>query len=160
MFNTLRFPLVVFPKALKACMEGYQALLRLEDYLSSVPAGAQPQGAAARKLLLPAAAADEGGSYPHPPRSSAYSVGAANGDAALVNGGGQETKAPEVSMKGVTNSFLKDVTFTATPGKVVGILGNISAGKSYLLKTLITRDTYLGTITVRGKVAYVPQVTW
>ena len=33
LFNILRFPLVVLPKALRACSEAYSSLSRLEEYL-------------------------------------------------------------------------------------------------------------------------------
>ena len=54
---------------------------------------------------------------------------------------------------------LRDVSFTANPGEVLGLIGRNGAGKSTLLKILsrITRQTR-GEITLRGRVASLLEV--
>lgn len=48
-------------------------------------------------------------------------------------------------------SLLHDISFTAVPGEIIGITGEVASGKSSLGKVLIDETDYTGTITLNGK---------
>ena len=48
-------------------------------------------------------------------------------------------------------SLLHDISFTAAPGEIIGITGEVASGKSSLGKVLIDETDYTGTITLNGK---------
>ena len=68
-------------------------------------------------------------------------------------------QADEVPFTPVTLSFdhvsigslLQDITFTAKPGEIIGITGEVASGKSVLGKILIGEVDYAGSITLNGK---------
>lgn len=67
-------------------------------------------------------------------------------------------KAEELNVNYGKTSILWDLSFQIPPGLLVGIIGPNGAGKSTLLKSALGLVKPLsGTISVSGKVAYVPQ---
>ncbi len=54
---------------------------------------------------------------------------------------------------------LEDVSFTVSPGALVGVLGPNGAGKTTLLRALLGEVTADGRLTLAAPVAYVPQVS-
>ncbi|XP_077497103.1 multidrug resistance-associated protein 1-like isoform X2 [Amblyomma americanum] len=54
---------------------------------------------------------------------------------------------------------LRDITLAVEPGSLVGIAGPVGSGKSTLLRAILGElHTVQGSLVVKGKVAYVPQV--
>ncbi|XP_075526534.1 ATP-binding cassette sub-family C member 3-like [Dermacentor variabilis] len=54
---------------------------------------------------------------------------------------------------------LRDISLRVAPGSLVGIAGPVGSGKSTLLKAVLGElHAVHGTVTVKGRVAYVPQV--
>jgi ABC-2 type transport system ATP-binding protein len=79
---------------------------------------------------------------------------------------GSSTQAPAqpvIEVRGVGHAFgeraaLRDVSFTAAPGELVAVIGPNGAGKTTLLSILAgIREPDSGTVTVPGKVGWVPQ---
>jgi len=61
----------------------------------------------------------------------------------------------------MNNYILNDIQFTASPGGLTVITGPVGSGKSTLLSAIAgeVSDTS-GTISFRGSLVYVPQVSW
>ncbi|OWF48638.1 multidrug resistance-associated protein 1-like isoform X2 [Mizuhopecten yessoensis] len=56
---------------------------------------------------------------------------------------------------------LKDINFHIPDGHLVAVVGQVGAGKSSLISSLLGDLTrHQGNVTVKGKVAYVPQEAW
>jgi ATP-binding cassette, subfamily C (CFTR/MRP), member 1 len=56
---------------------------------------------------------------------------------------------------------LSDISFSCKPGSLTMIVGSVGSGKSTLLACLFRQVTRLsGTVTVGGRLAYVPQTAW
>jgi ATP-binding cassette subfamily B protein len=49
------------------------------------------------------------------------------------------------------STLLHDITFTAHPGEIIGITGEVASGKSSLGRVLIDEVPYTGSITINGK---------
>ena len=70
---------------------------------------------------------------------------------------------PVLEAEGVGHSFggrvaLHDVSFTAAPGELLAVIGPNGAGKTTLLSILAgIRDPDAGSVSVPGKVGWVPQ---
>ncbi|RCN49286.1 ABC transporter transmembrane region [Ancylostoma caninum] len=59
------------------------------------------------------------------------------------------------------SSTLKDLNFNAARGALIAVVGKVGSGKSSLLSALLGEMGKLrGRIGMRGKVAYVPQLSW
>ncbi|GLC48313.1 hypothetical protein PLESTB_000082600 [Pleodorina starrii] len=144
LFNILRFPLVVLPKALRAasgeCLlcEARASLQRLEAYLleenvaAGTSAGAAPgtSAAAAHAKLRsgPAGAHMENAVFHHPSNP------------------GWHLHIPR---------------FDVRPGQVVAVVGRIGAGKSSLIQAILGNMVKEhGAAVVGGRIAYVPQNPW
>ena len=79
---------------------------------------------------------------------------------------GSTTEAPAkpvLEVRGVGHAFgdraaLRDVTFSAAPGELLAVIGPNGAGKTTLLSILAgIREPDSGTVSVPGKVGWVPQ---
>lgn len=56
---------------------------------------------------------------------------------------------------------LRNINLTCQPGSLTMIVGAVGSGKSSLLGALTQQMTRVsGTVTIAGKMAYVPQVAW
>ena len=56
---------------------------------------------------------------------------------------------------------IKDVSFDVKKGSLVAVVGAVGSGKSSLLSAMLGEMNHIsGTITIEGKVAYVPQQPW
>lgn len=54
---------------------------------------------------------------------------------------------------------IDDLTIKQT--ELVGVIGRVGAGKSTLLSAILNEvDKVSGTVSRRGKVAYIPQISW
>lgn len=75
----------------------------------------------------------------------------------------QALPQPVIEVTGVGHAFgeraaLRDVTFSAAPGELLAVIGPNGAGKTTLLSILAgIREADSGTVTVPGKVGWVPQ---
>ena len=81
-----------------------------------------------------------------------------------MSGPGTEAPAtPVLEVRGVGHAFgdraaLRDVSFSAAPGELVAVIGPNGAGKTTLLSILAgIREPDSGTVSVPGKVGWVPQ---
>ncbi|KXZ54551.1 hypothetical protein GPECTOR_4g616 [Gonium pectorale] len=132
LFNILRFPLVVLPKALRAASEARASLQRLESYLleeaegAATPSGSS--GAAVAQRSAPAGVYMENAVFHHPSNP---------------------------------NWKLHVPRFEVRPGQVVAVVGRIGAGKSSLLQAILgNMAKEHGSLGVGGSIAYVPQNPW
>lgn len=77
-------------------------------------------------------------------------------------------KKPKIVFSGVTLSWrddkepiLKDISFEASPGKLLSIVGPVGAGKTSLLMSILGEiTTKAGTAEILGSVSYASQQSW
>lgn len=138
LFNQLRFPLIFLPLLLNTLAEGKVSLRRLS------------------KFLL----ADEVKKYVRTDDSTTYegtqipvAVRVDNASFAWTPSGSPN----ETSSRGQ----LRNVNITIRKGELVALIGPVGSGKSTLMSALLGElHKESGEVTVVGKVAYVPQVSW
>jgi ABC-type multidrug transport system fused ATPase/permease subunit len=71
------------------------------------------------------------------------------------------TVGPALSSSTNINATLTDITLDISPGQLVVVVGEVGAGKSSLLSSLLGEMNRLqGRVLMSGRVAYVPQQTW
>ncbi|GFR49015.1 hypothetical protein Agub_g11036, partial [Astrephomene gubernaculifera] len=142
LFNILRFPLVVLPKALRAASEARASLQRLEAYLLEDTPATTATGAAATRGTLSAS----------PSSAKLCGLPAAAG-AHLDNTVFHHPANP--------NWHLHIPRFDVRPGQVVAVVGRIGAGKSSLIQALLGNMVKEhGAMQVGGRISYVPQNPW
>jgi ABC-type multidrug transport system fused ATPase/permease subunit len=159
LFNTLRLPLVLLPKGLRAAVEASSASARITDFLlaperegtpvavaAPVPAGkAAPEAEAVVQVVVGeegvAVAAKQPPSPPLPTGSIHMQA------ASFAYGSGQP--------------LLQGLTLRLAPGSLTAITGTVGSGKSNLLAAVLGHmGTVAGSCSTAGSYAYVPQTSW
>ena len=133
LFSLLQAPLSSFPTTITSAIDAYVALGRLAVFFASE----ELQADAIERL-------------PHDPSARDAPAVRAK-DAAFA---WSADLAPSVFR-------LRGLTFDSAPGSLTAILGPVGAGKSSLMSSLLgelIRER--GVVTMRGRVAYVPQQAW
>ncbi|MFA6937692.1 MAG: ABC transporter ATP-binding protein [Treponema sp.] len=62
-----------------------------------------------------------------------------------------EVKVQNLSIKSDSKTILKNISFTANEGTIIGVTGSVGSGKSLLGKTFIGEVPYSGSILINGK---------
>ena len=186
LFNVLRFPLVVLPKALRCVSEAMNATRNLEGFLAQAAApkhdeegapGGRIHKVGAWVAALPAGAGDA--SQPCLPHGFAlYSCPARQLAASLPRAASVAhpsltphspslpcaplRSAPQAVLKHGDHPFeLRIPEFTVNPGELVAVVGRVGSGKSSLLQALLgNMKTVEGSCSSGGKISYVPQTAW
>ncbi|GBF87685.1 hypothetical protein Rsub_00396 [Raphidocelis subcapitata] len=134
LFNVLRFPLVVLPKALRCVSEAINAAANIETFLAEPAAPKQNTEGAPGVNFRNAS----------PARARSRPAGAvlthSTSDSPF------QLKVPEFSVR---------------PGELVAVVGRVGAGKSSLLQAILgNMELVTGSAYSAGKIAYVPQTAW
>jgi len=126
--NSLRFPLVMLPSAIKIVSDAKKGLVRIEEFLKS------------KDRVLVREAKETG----------VFMKNATLGfDEEVYNGD---------EKKEIVQPKLSGVDLTLRPGDVLAIVGQCGSGKSTLLRGMLGEAEIMdGSVEVKGKIAYVPQ---
>jgi ABC-type multidrug transport system fused ATPase/permease subunit len=139
LFNTLRFPLVVLPRAIKNMAEAIAALRRIQTFLMSPEVqSVHKAGGSEEQIMLQFDNA-----------SIAYRK-----DVPLDDPVAQAKPVELVEV-------MKDITFSLQRGKKMALVGTVGSGKSTIMLAALseTRITK-GKVVSSGSIAYVPQFPW
>ena len=163
LFNTLRLPLVLLPKGLRAAVEAKTATERISAFLllpdrvphASVIPSTNVSSSSSSVLSSTSEIVEisiENSNPPHPLSLSSSSPA----EKGLV----QLTNASFAPGEGLPN-LLTNVTLTLKPGSLTVITGSVGTGKSNLLLSILGQMRCVqGQIRSVGKFAYVPQTPW
>eukprot|EP01062_Namystynia_karyoxenos_P065882 TRINITY_DN59931_c0_g1_i1.p1 TRINITY_DN59931_c0_g1~~TRINITY_DN59931_c0_g1_i1.p1 ORF type:complete len:1671 (+),score=589.83 TRINITY_DN59931_c0_g1_i1:104-5116(+) len=162
LFNILRFPLNMLPSTINNIVEASVSFRRIQDFLMlpeidakavtrlpPEPGGAaiEVHGGAFSWGFQPEAEA-EGGSDKKDKKDGAKSPVPQNGGSASDD---DEKGAP----------VLEDVNFTVPAGRLTAVVGEVGCGKTSLLHAVLGElEKLSGSVTVRGRVAFVPQTAF
>eukprot|EP00762_Andalucia_godoyi_P002737 ANDGO_04493.mRNA.1 ABC transporter C family member 3 len=138
LFNTLRFPLVVLPRAIRNFAEALAAVRRIQKFLL------MPEFNVVRNVesLQPIIDLED--------VDVAYTKEVPKAD--------EDGKQLAASKGG---PVVRGVTVRVRPGELMMIVGPVGSGKSTLVLTMLQQTFVLdGRLEVRGSTAYVPQQPW
>jgi ABC-type multidrug transport system fused ATPase/permease subunit len=183
LFNILRFPLVVLPKAMRALSEAMASIQRVEAFLLEVvPTDAAGKTKATRsgvkivstrstqhaRLELACIAAT---CMPVPAAASAAAMrlllccclDSADCCTCLLPACARACLQRNAQFKhhGSENFTLNVPEFSAAPGELVAVVGRVGAGKSSLIHAILgNMQQVSGTAETGGRISYVPQNPW
>lgn len=152
LFNTLRLPLVLLPKGLRAAVEAYTSAERISSFLT-----------------LPDRALNTSYSGAVVASNSEVSItDAANVsmNSSMTTRRERSTGTIEIKDASFAPGFdkphlLKQISMRLEPGSLTVITGTVGSGKSNLLLSLLGQLTCVeGSVRVDGKFGYVPQTPW
>lgn len=141
LFNTLRFPLVILPKAIKNLAESKAAVRRLQ------------------KFLLESEVTSSGRSLSAEPgfKCDDTSIGYLKPEEKVVERGG----AANVIVPEHTTKVLHSVNCEVRAGQKAALVGPVGSGKSSLLLVIMGEARVMrGEIKVGGSISYCPQNPW
>ena len=142
LFNTLRFPLVVLPRAIKTYAEAKASIQRLESFLLREETSSQ--------LSL----SDVGSAPELELRNDKGTI-----DIHDISVGYH--KRAEKGLHAHTIEVLSSVTLTINDGEHCAIVGPVASGKSSLLMGMLGEARVIrGDMSLTGRPAYVPQTPW
>ncbi|PVF95679.1 ABC protein [Serendipita vermifera] len=140
LFNILRAPLLLLPRALSATADAKNALQRLSQVLNAEESEA-PSTYIDKELDSAIKVTNAFFEWKSPIEDN------------LTNGSSPENEGQIFS--------LKDVNFDIKRGALCAIVGNVGSGKSSILSGLIGNMKRLsGTVQIGGTIAYTPQIAW
>jgi ABC-type multidrug transport system fused ATPase/permease subunit len=145
LFNTLRLPLVLLPKGLRASVEAKTSAERISTF-----------------LLLPDRAINESFGDGVTTDSITDDIKVPmNASSTNCEPGLIEIKDASFAPGLTQPHLLKDISMRLEPGSLTVITGTVGSGKSNLLLSLLGQMTCVeGTMRVGGKFGYVPQTPW
>jgi ABC-type multidrug transport system fused ATPase/permease subunit len=185
LFNTLRLPLVILPRCLRACSEGITALRRIHQYL--VAAEVLPKSELLPRLnenLLAIDAPDKSTVISFENASFAYtlpeafeskinnkprpaSVGAELKDSLLLGEAPSSADSllatTSAAAGGQFHAILKHLNLTIKQGDLVAVVGPVSSGKSSLINALLGAMQLVGgksRVAEGLRYAFCPQTAW
>lgn len=166
LFNVLRFPLVVLPKALRCVSEALNSIRKLEKFLGQESAAKHDEKGAVGGRLNNVRAGRR-------PAWGTWSAVVARASPALpprcqpTHALSRPRPMPlclQAVLKHLQDESpfqLRVPEFSVAPGELVAVVGRVGAGKSSLLQALLGNMTCVeGTCTSGGKISYVPQTAW
>jgi ABC-type multidrug transport system fused ATPase/permease subunit len=181
LFNILRFPLVVLPRAMRAASDMLHALERIEEFLLTVTPERQGLSKQAGVQIVSSPGQCSWGGVGVPwgrRRRSGWSLWSRVPGCARGLPSCQPTPPPppppprpsplppqsnaQFVHPGDTTGFTLNVKeFSVRPGELVAIAGRVGAGKSSLVSAILgNMERKSGTCLSGGRVAYVPQNPW
>lgn len=152
LFNQLRFPIIFFPLLLNTLADGKVSLRRLSSYLTSSEVQNYVINPALNSSTADTVDPDEVGSIEISGGDFAWSAP----DESANSSGSTNTTKPQSS-----RGRLKNIDISIEPGELVAVIGPVGSGKSMLISALLGELALLnGTVSLNGRVAYVPQSAW
>ncbi|EIN03766.1 ABC protein [Punctularia strigosozonata HHB-11173 SS5] len=162
LFNLLRQPLMLMPRALSAISDARNALGRLRvvfdaEILSDDPIVIDPNMAAALEVVDATFEWEESMAVKEAKEKSAKEKGKGK----RGGGGDKSGAATPAAVTGNKPFQMRDVNMSVPRGSLVAIVGPVGSGKSSLLQGLIGEMRKLkGDVKFGGRVGYCPQTAW
>eukprot|EP01137_Pigoraptor_chileana_P018499 Opistho-2@78073 len=148
LFNSLRFPLVVLPVALKNASDTLSALRRIGRFLQSAEIQPLERGETAAIEFHDA-------SITYPKREDEKL------DAEEIETL-KELNEPGRGIVDDTSDFkLSGINFAMKPGQLMAVVGPVGCGKTSIINAILGEAVVsTGSMKVGGRLAYVPQTSW
>ncbi|KAI9326765.1 P-loop containing nucleoside triphosphate hydrolase protein [Zopfochytrium polystomum] len=167
-FSQLRFPLIVVPSLIAFSADVGVALSRIESLLLAPELGELPLVSPQSEYGL--RVEDGEFEWDAPPPSSKAFASQKQSKKSWWKKSTTNSTVPENAGDGVVDTpraastdrpTLRNITLRVPKGSLVAVVGTVGSGKSSLLNAITGEMKKLqGTVTVGGKVGYVPQTAW
>lgn len=164
LFNTLRFPLVVLPRALRGTAESITAIKRIQRFLL------QPEYAVLKRKKRPGVnftnatfGFDEINDEQVDTNLSSSSLSKGFEMKRLNDKKSKKHKVvvDATQPRTAPRAVVTGLNLVLPKGKLLGIAGPVGSGKSTIISSILGEtQLYSGTLEVGGRMAYVPQTPW
>eukprot|EP00053_Salpingoeca_punica_P017179 m.164540 g.164540 ORF g.164540 m.164540 type:complete len:1433 (-) comp17138_c0_seq2:376-4674(-) len=166
LFNTLRFPLVVLPRAIRSMAEAKTAVARLQEFLLRDETTAQLStvkavGHGANGALQANGVGGMEGRIYIEEASLGYAKQIKEELGAKHDKDLEDDEQPRVRKHMQEIEVLSDVSLQLEPGEHMAVVGPVASGKSTLILSILGEARVLsGRLSATGQMAYVPQTPW
>ena len=162
LFNTLRLPLVLLPKGLRASVEASASAGRICAFLLAAErSGCEAPSASAESDSSSAKPGASGASMGEATSSNHIVISTKDGAASSPSKNGTIEISDVDFAYGASAPLLRSISLSLKAGSLTAIAGTVGSGKSTLLAAVLGHMTAVrGQVSVIGSFAYVPQTPW